>query len=153
MKPLLNECLDLDTGVYMYPLRRINCYAKRKIMKLSYISLVLFFHSACTWSEVFYDPIKIESEASHYRMLAIECITDIKITRKEAVEIESCKSFSDFVKSKYPNLKASLENAQQQVKVTANAEGLTSKNVKEILILLMSARSHMQIAGEIATKI
>ena len=122
-------------------------------MKLSYISLVLFFSSTFAFSEVFSDPKKIESEASRYRMLAIECITDKKITKKEVLAIDSCRAFTDFVRSKYPNLKASLENAQQQVKVTANTDGLASENVREILILLMSARSHMQIAGEISTKI
>lgn len=122
-------------------------------MKLSYISLVLLFHSTFTFSEAFYNPKEIESEASRYRMLAIECITDKKITKKETSSIESCMEFTDFVKSKYPNLKKSLESAQQQVKVTANSEGLESEYVREILILLMSARSHMQIAGEISTKI
>jgi predicted phage tail protein len=122
-------------------------------MKLSYISLVLFFQSTFAFSEVFSNPKEIESEASRYRMLAIECITDKKITKKETLTIESCKELTDFVKSKYPNLKASLENAQQQVKVTANSEGLESGNIRETLILLMSARSHMQVAGEISTKI
>ena len=122
-------------------------------MRLAYISLILFLQSTFACSEVLSDPKEIESEASHYRMLAIECITDKKITKKEILEIESCKAFNGFVKYKYPSLKASLENAQQQVKATANAEGLTSENVRKILILLMSARSHMQIAGEISNKI
>ncbi|VUD47836.1 hypothetical protein TDB9533_01107 [Thalassocella blandensis] len=121
-------------------------------MKIRYISLLLFFNCTYVYSEAF-SPEEIESQASHYRMLAIECITDKKIMKKETLAIESCRAFKGFIKSKYPILKTSLESAQRQVKVVANTEGLESKNVRETLVLLMSARSHMQIAGEISTKI
>lgn len=122
-------------------------------MKTGYLFLAMFFHSAVVCSDAVSDPVKIESEASLYRMLAIECITDKKITKKDPSDIQTCNSFRGFVKSRYPELKASLEKAQQQVKLQAQTEGLTSKNVRDSLILLMSARSHMKIAGEIATEI
>ncbi len=122
-------------------------------MRTSRIALILLLQSPFIQAEAFYEPKKIESEASNYRILAIECITDKKLTKKETFKIESCINFKNFVKSKYPILKSSLESAQERAKIQAKSEGIESRQLREVLVLLMSARSHMKIAGELSAQI
>lgn len=122
-------------------------------MKPKHIVLILCLQIPFVHSETLSEFQKIEAEASLYRMLAIECITDKKITKQESVKIESCKKFNRFVTANYPALKSNLEKAQEQVKTSAQATGLESASVRQSLILLMSARSHMKIAGEISAQI
>lgn len=95
----------------------------------------------------------LDAKASEYRMMAIECVTDMKLTKRKAQEINSCKSFFQFIQEDYPKLKSDLESAELKVKDQGNYEGLQSENLRERLVFIMSVRSHMNIAGTVSKAI
>ncbi|TNF35622.1 MAG: hypothetical protein EP315_05535 [Gammaproteobacteria bacterium] len=119
-------------------------------MKIGFISLLAIM-PIFSFASTDIESIKsLDIKASNYRLLAIECITDIKLTKRSKLEIESCKLFHSFVATEYPRLKSDLEEAQNNAKIEGSAEGLNSPELREKLVLIMSARSHMNIAGTIS---
>lgn len=95
----------------------------------------------------------LEATASNYRMMAIRCITDIKITKKQKKHLDSCQKFQQFVQNEYQVLKDSLQLAQDKAKHQGRNDGLNNDQLREKLVLIMSTRSHMNIAGGIAAKL
>ncbi|WP_217633062.1 hypothetical protein [Marinobacterium iners] len=77
----------------------------------------------------------------------------MKLTKRKALEINSCKSFFQFVREDYPRLKSDLESAELKAKDQGRSEGLQSEILREKLVFIMSVRSHMSIAGTVSKAI
>lgn len=95
----------------------------------------------------------LDETASKYRMMAIECATDVKLQKKALKEVSTCRTLYDFTSNEYPKLKASVVEAEQKVKQEAIDKGLNAAGLRDKLVLIMSAKSHMNIAGSIFNKI
>ena len=95
----------------------------------------------------------LDITASEYRMMSIECVADLKITSSNKDNIKSCERFFNFVRNDYENLKSSLENQEIMVKEQGRVEGLDSDGLRSKLVLIMSVRSHMRIAGMVSREI
>lgn len=122
-------------------------------MKLLLITLLLSLSPFCVAANEIDNLKKLESDASRYRMMAIECVTDVRLTKKDPRDLGSCSSFFLFVREDYPSLKSNLESAEIKAKEQGNSEGLQSETLREKLVLIMSIRSHMNIAGSVSKAI
>lgn len=122
-------------------------------MKYLLTALLLFLSPLCVAENEIAYLKGLDAKASKYRMMAIECVTDMKLTKRKAQEINSCKSFFQFVQEDYPKLKSDLESAELKAKDQGISEGPQSENLREMLVLIMSIRSHMNIAGTVSKAI
>ncbi|MGD9860236.1 MAG: hypothetical protein AB7S90_09275 [Marinobacterium sp.] len=116
-------------------------------MKYLLTALLIFSSPLCVAENEIAYLKGLDTKASKYRMMAIECVTDMKLTKRKAREINSCNSFFKFVQEDYPSLKSDLELAELEAKDQGSSEGLQSENLRERLVFIMSVRSHMNIAG------
>lgn len=122
-------------------------------MKYLLTALLIFLSPLCVAENEIAYLKALDAKASKYRMMAIQCVTDMKLTKRKAREINSCNSFFKFVQEDYPSLKSDLESAELKAKDQGSSEGLQSENLRERLVFIMSVRSHMNIAGTVSKAI
>ncbi len=72
-------------------------------MKYLLTALILFLSPLCVAENEIAYLKGLDAKASKYRMMAIECVTDVKLTKIKAQEINSCKSFFSFFKKIIPS--------------------------------------------------
>lgn len=113
------------------------------------IAFVAFLSSPALAQTSTADLKALEATASRYRMMSIECVTDVKIDNKPLSQTPSCIALNQFISIEYNSLKSGLEKAESDAKQQADAKGLQAFGLREKLILILSARSHMQVGGNI----
>ncbi|SEA30920.1 hypothetical protein [Microbulbifer marinus] len=122
-------------------------------MKIISLFLILFFPAVCFGADELSYLVTLDAKASDYRKMSIECVTDAKLTKKALDEIETCKVLYNFTTEEFSALKESLIKAEENAKIEAESNGLESPVLREKLVLIMSAKTHMQMAGAILSKI
>ncbi|MCA0902221.1 hypothetical protein [Microbulbifer agarilyticus] len=122
-------------------------------MRINYIfHVMLIFPLSCIGSDEISHLQALDTKASEYRKMSIECITDAKLSKKPFAEIDTCKLLYKFTTDEFPGLKDSIVQAEESAKLEGEAKGLGSPDLREKLVLIMSAKSHMSIAGSILNK-
>ncbi|QKX17659.1 hypothetical protein [Microbulbifer sp. YPW1] len=123
-------------------------------MKLNNLfSLLLIFPLSCIGSDEISHLKALDAKASEYRKMSIECVTDAKLSKKPLAEVGTCKLLYQFTIDEYPGLKESIVEAEKDAKLEGVAKGLESPALREKLVLIMSAKSHVSIAGSILNKV
>lgn len=123
-------------------------------MKLKYLfSLLLIFPLTVVGSDDISELKALDTKASEYRKMCIECVTDVKLSRKRLDELGTCKVLYQFTINEYPSLKQGIVEAEESAKLEGEANGLDNPALREKLVLIMSAKSHMSIAGSILNKV
>lgn len=122
-------------------------------MRVKMLSLLLIVPS---WVFAESDVAHLESlneRASQYRLLVIECAVDFKISKLPINQVKSCIQLYAFTESGYPQLKSSVIRAKENVRKEGVDNGLRHPGLRKKLSLIMSAKSHMNIAGTILNRI
>ncbi|MDO3387825.1 hypothetical protein QWI17_18420 [Gilvimarinus sp. SDUM040013] len=122
-------------------------------MKSFIFALILTIPSICLATNDTAYLKSLESQASDYRILAIACVIDVKLESKPLAEVDSCGTLYEFTRDEYPALKQSLMDAEKSAQEQGEEKGLQKPILREKLALIMSAKSHMSIAGSILSKV
>ena len=122
-------------------------------MNLNLLLFLFLFPLVCFGVDEISHLEALEVQASKYRKMSIECVTDVSLTKKEIVEVDTCKLLYKFTISEYPILKENLVKAEEKAKLDAETSGFEDTRLRERLILIASAKSHMSVAGSILNKV
>ena len=117
------------------------------------IILLSLLSFGCFASEEKQSLKSLDEEASSYRIMCIECVTDAKLTKKKLSDLDTCKALYSYTTNGYQNLKDKIIAAEEAAKKEGESKGLDSRELRDKLILIMSAKSHMSIAGSILNKV
>lgn len=114
-------------------------------MKFTSVILLWLLSFVCFASEEIEYLKALDREASNYRLRCIECVTDAKLTKKRVTELEACKTLYSYTSNGYLGLKQKIIAAEKDAKNEGESKGLESRELRDKLILIMSAKSHMSV--------
>lgn len=113
---------------------------------MKYILLLIFLPTIALASKESGNLVELDSAASDFRMLAIKCATDLKLTKKDKLDLPSCNNLTQFISNDLDGINNRLKTAQNEAKSRGTRLGLEDPQLRNDLILIMSARSHLNIA-------
>ena len=122
-------------------------------MKIKSLLFLVFLSFNCIASDDVKYLETLDEQASRYRIMCIECVTDAKLSKKNINELDSCKDLYSYTKKGYLDLKNKLVAAEEAAKLEGQSKGLESVELRNKLIVIMSAKSHMSIAGSMLNKV